>query len=1069
MKILSVELENLNSLVGRWKIDFTDSVFAASGIFAIVGPTGAGKTTILDAICLALFGCTPRLGKITTSDNEIMSRHTNKCSAEVVFETNQQGKFRCSWSQHRAGKKATGNLQPVKHEIADADTGEIIETKISLVPAIVEEKTGMNFDRFTRSMLLAQGEFAKFLQSDDTKRGEILEQITGTEIYADISITVFERNKTERAKLEVLETQLGETTLLDAAELEKHRRELDELTEREKDAAVEREAVNVVIERYQKLDRLAEQKKNLDERRKQLEQSEAAFQAEGKRLAKAIQAATLEPAFERLDTLRKQLDTNLAETAKTNAEIPLVEKNVEKEIEREKTANDSVAAIQTERETRSPLLRQVRELDTKIGEVDKQLKEQGIRFADAEKKWEKQQKVVDRWEKHSISLLPTFQGTFEQRVQAAGEACSVFEAELKNLLQDRQISQIIDERTAQERKRENHRELDNVQQSIAAMLEKATRLADGLGILETKIKETTVNRESLQKVKEETDREIERLEEKSRLLERIRSLEDERKHLVDGNPCPLCGAMEHPYAGGNVPEPDETTRLLAATKKEQKKTGEAIGKLDVQLAKLQKDVEQHDKDKRTNLAETEKSQQQLADVLRQLGHETLPDDVVCRTETEALENRIAVLTQTISTAEDLRKRMRESERELKAAEKHQGDLKIERTLFQSLDEQLERLKTERETITRSRNELIDERHKIFGNGNPDEEERLRADEENKALARHKETQTVRRKAEQNLTSLLSRMRTLNQTLQNCRNGIEAESRRFAVQCSEKFDTEQEFLDARLPSTDREKLEKQQKELERRRHELDTLTGECDDVSQKVRESIPPEGDPPRQTVAARKTELDNELKKFSENRGRLQERIGNDKQLQERRNEILARRDRQVKESRRWQMLNDLIGSHDGKKFRTFAQGLTFRTMIDHANKQLLTMSDRYCLVPGETRPLELAVVDAYQANVVRSTTNLSGGESFLVSLALALGLSSMSSRSVRIDSLFLDEGFGTLDDQTLDTALSALESLRQDGKQIGIISHVAAIKERIAAQILVKKKSGARSIIVLPILEPQS
>ena len=1063
MKILSVELENLNSLAGRWKIDFTDPVFAASGIFAIVGPTGAGKTTILDAICLALFGCTPRLGKITAADNEIMSRHTNKCSAEVVFETNRQGKFRCTWSQHRAGKKAAGNLQPVKHEIADANTGEIIETKISLVSGIVEEKTGMNFDRFTRSMLLAQGEFAKFLQSDDAKRGEILEQITGTEIYADISVAVHGRNSEEQSKLKTLETQLSEISSLDDAELEKCRSDLDELTKREKEAIIERETVNVVIERYKKLDRLAEQKKNLDERRSQLEQSENEFQPKGKRLDKAIQAATLEPAFERLDTLRKQLDTNLAEIAKADADIPLVEKNVEKEVEREKFASECVTKIQAEKETRSPLLRHVRQLDVKIETVDKQLKEQGTRLADAEKNSKKQQQIVDGLEKRSVALLPMFQGAFEQRVQDAGEKRNVLDTELNALLQDRQISQVVEERTALEKKREYWRELDNVQRSIVAQLKKETQLADGFDILETKIKDTNNKQVSLKKIKEEKDREIEQLEEKSRLLERIRTLEAERKHLVDGNPCPLCGATEHPYAEENVPEPDETARLLAATKKEQNKTSEAIGKLNVHLAQLQKDVEQNGKDRQTNLDETEKTQRKLADVLWQLGYDTPPDDTVCRTETETLENRITALTQTISTIEDLQKRIQESERELKAAEKHQGDLNTERTLLLSLDEQLERLETERETITLSRNELIDERQTIFGDGNPDEEERRRNNEESNALEKYKKVQTDRQKAEQNLASLLSRMRTLNHTAENCRKGIETESRRFNSQRSEKFDTEQEFLDARLPSTDREKLEKQKKEIERRRNELDTLTGEYDATSKKVRESIPPNGDPSRQMVETKKTELDDELKKISENRGRCQERIDNEKKLQGRRNEILTQRDQQVKESRRWQMLNELIGSHNGKKFRTFAQGLTFRTMIDHANKQLQTMSDRYCLVPGEARPLELAVVDAYQANVMRPTTNLSGGESFLVSLALALGLSSMSSRNVRIDSLFLDEGFGTLDEQTLDTALSALEVLRQDGKQIGIISHVAAIKERIAAQILIKKKNGAQSVIVLP------
>lgn len=110
MRILQVRFKNLNSLVGEWEIDLTHPAFASDGIFAITGPTGAGKTTILDAICLALYGRTPRLNKVTKSGNEIMSRQTGECFAEVTFET-QTGRYRCHWSQHRARKKPAGELQ----------------------------------------------------------------------------------------------------------------------------------------------------------------------------------------------------------------------------------------------------------------------------------------------------------------------------------------------------------------------------------------------------------------------------------------------------------------------------------------------------------------------------------------------------------------------------------------------------------------------------------------------------------------------------------------------------------------------------------------------------------------------------------------------------------------------------------------------------------------------------------------------------------------------------------------------------------------------------------------------
>ncbi|MDD4098562.1 MAG: SbcC/MukB-like Walker B domain-containing protein, partial [Lentisphaeria bacterium] len=197
--------------------------------------------------------------------------------------------------------------------------------------------------------------------------------------------------------------------------------------------------------------------------------------------------------------------------------------------------------------------------------------------------------------------------------------------------------------------------------------------------------------------------------------------------------------------------------------------------------------------------------------------------------------------------------------------------------------------------------------------------------------------------------------------------------------------------------------------------------------------------------------------------GAIRQKLQENDERQRRLQEKLQAVAKQKSEYERWGQLDGLIGSADGKKYRNFAQGLTFDIMIRHANVQLQKLTDRYLLLRNETNPLELDVVDNYQAGEVRSTKNLSGGESFIVSLALALGLAHMASRNIRVDSLFLDEGFGTLDDDALDTALEALSSLQHDGKLIGIISHVAAIKDRIGAQILVTPTTGGKSRITGP------
>ncbi|MCI5150116.1 MAG: chromosome segregation protein SMC, partial [Candidatus Electrothrix sp. MAN1_4] len=228
MRILRLRLHNLNSLTGKWELDFTHPAFTTDGIFAITGPTGAGKTTILDALCLALYGRTPRLGLVTKGGNEIMSRQTGECSAEVEFAT-VKGIFRCSWSQHRSWKKADGNLQSPKRELSAVDTGKILADSISEVEVKIEEYTGMDFKRFTRSMLLAQGGFAAFLQANQDDRAPILEQITGSAIYSKISQRVHERFSKEKTAQIALEEKVSAMQLLSLSREQELQQDADRL------------------------------------------------------------------------------------------------------------------------------------------------------------------------------------------------------------------------------------------------------------------------------------------------------------------------------------------------------------------------------------------------------------------------------------------------------------------------------------------------------------------------------------------------------------------------------------------------------------------------------------------------------------------------------------------------------------------------------------------------------------------------------------------------------------------------------------------------------------------------
>lgn len=232
MKILSLRFKNINSLAGEWKIDFTQAPFDDSGLFAITGPTGAGKTTLLDAICLALYHRTPRLANISKTSNELMTRGTAESHAEVEFEVKSQC-YRAFWSQRRSRDKADGNLQDARVELAKiggpGEVGEILASQVKRKQQLIESISGLDFERFTKSMMLSQGQFAAFLNADANQRAELLEELTGTEIYGLISERVHQRFSESKQALAQLQARAAGVELLSAEQKAEYQQQGEQL------------------------------------------------------------------------------------------------------------------------------------------------------------------------------------------------------------------------------------------------------------------------------------------------------------------------------------------------------------------------------------------------------------------------------------------------------------------------------------------------------------------------------------------------------------------------------------------------------------------------------------------------------------------------------------------------------------------------------------------------------------------------------------------------------------------------------------------------------------------------
>ena len=1074
MKILELRFKNLNSLYGEWLIDFTDPEYLSNGIFALTGPTGAGKSTILDAICLALYGATPRLGRITGSTNEIMSRQTGDCYTEVLFES-LAGRFRCHWEQHRARKKAENKLQDAEHQIIDANTGTPLETKKSLVSRIIEEKTGMDFDRFTRSVLLAQGSFDKFLKADIEQKSRILEQITGTGIYSEISRRVHERRRNEQERLNLLQAENSGIVILEPEQEEEIRQNLEETQKEETKLADKSTETENAIAWLNTINSLREEIDSLSDKKTALKNKIEAFKPERSKLEHALKAASLDGIYATLSSLRKQQRNDQTALKTSEDALPELENSAKTHIRDLETAGKLTRETKKNLDAEAPLIQEIRSLDQKIADQAKTISENSEHYA----KEESEINTITQ-NRHKE------QGKYTQAQKTLGDA----EQYLQQNTQDEwlisglagieeQFTNLLD-RPKEITEKENH-----YRKAATAMKEASENLNNAKKQCIIHKEELDSSTRNLQqgkntlsellgnKLLREYRTEKDNLLRETASLKKIASLEQHRDILQNGQPCPLCGSTSHPFTTESPPAPDKTEQEIeslnklitlaekqeAAIKELEKTENTAHRNLD-NSENLETNAANNKKNAENTLAElkndldrlqnsSEKLKLAISEKLQPLG---IKQETEIPSLLETLKSRLNKWQEQTRKKTEIENQLTDINSEI---EKLDTEIQTRKKLLTENREKLEQLKKEHTAEKNKRKEL-------YSDKNPrDEENRLKkaiadAEESEKKISkRNNEQQQKLTVAEENIKSLKERIHQRTPELAKAETDLLTDLSRKGLA------DEQQFREARLKSEEREALEARAKELDQAQTEL-----QATQTDRQTR--LDTEKD--RKITSKTLEELTPQLKKHKECLNKLRDTIAS---LKHKLNENTAARERikekqsaienQKKECHRWEKLHSYIGSADGKKYRSFAQGITFEFMISHANQQLEKMTDRYLLTRDEQEPLELNVIDNYQAGEIRSTQNLSGGESFIVSLTLALGLSKMASRKVRVDSLFLDEGFGTLDEETLGTALDTLASLQQDNKLIGIISHIEALKNRISTQIDITPTSSGRSTLAGP------
>lgn len=1073
MRIEKVTFKNLNSLAGTWRIDFTDERYVQDGIFAITGPTGAGKSTVLDAICLALYGQTPRLNTISKSTNEIMTRQTGDCFAEVVFST-AKGRFRSHWSQRRARNKADGALQAAKQELVNLDTNEIVNLKKGITDKI-SELTGLDFKRFTRSMLLAQGDFAAFLKATSDERASILEKITGMEIYAEISAKVYRRSDEERKELEALQAKMGDIEILPDSEREQKEAARDALVREEAELLKSHQQTRDCLAWLQNIAALKNGQADLQKSLDQCDNDILAFEPSLRQLHRASDAAKADTAYGNLSAYRQTLQNvneKLHEAKRQEPALLKASKEAEDLTAAKKALWDKAVEVQ---KTEAPTIAKVRLMDAgiKTKEDDLALSQKAIDSLNHTLSESRKDLDVKKQERQKLEAeLQTLELFLKDHANDREllQSFSGFESTVRHIVElDTDIRKSQSRLGKEEKRREDAQKKFN--EGKAFIAQKQNELAR----MDERI--ITITQELASLLKGETEislsSRLDALKEQRHYRQLIQKLEDHRKELKDGEACPLCGALDHPYALGNVPLVDEVQKqidslagLLSQVKEtqnslnQQKETASAqrllIADLQTKSLAISKEIELIDEQIRN--AKTELSEKYAK---RNTEIEAFYESVVGFGISKSM-----ALSEAISNLRQRKTQWTETETSYgqKSTVLQQLCSKIRETeaLLAEKEKVLNEKSVEFDQLQKSLSEDRQERFSLFGQKDPVIEAARQQNDIDTAKQVFDNAQSAAQTKREAYREVCSAIQTYQSQIQDLNTQVLESEKLFAEKLKEGcFTSEKEYLDNRLPSEQIQALQNKEKALSDRKSRL---VGQMDENSKAL------EGELNRQLTEKTNEELQVQLADITARQNTLRQTLS-DLQVHLK-NDDLARE--KVKGFRKeyetqqtvvdhWSALSELIGSADGKKFRNYAQGITFETMIAHANQALMKMSDRYLLLRSEDDGLQLQVQDNYQAGAIRSTKNLSGGESFIVSLALALGLSKMASRNVQVESLFLDEGFGTLDEEALDNALKTLAGLHRQGKLIGVISHVQALKDRIGTQIAVTPKSLGRSTISGP------
>ncbi|MCR5322951.1 MAG: AAA family ATPase [Lachnospiraceae bacterium] len=1020
MKILKLIFENINSYEGKVEIDFTDpGILKGNNQFVICGPMGSGKSTILDAITLALFGSTARLGRLTTSSGdvskELINKHSGYCKSEVIYSCSK-GKYESVFELHKAYDRADGNIRTpqcaIYKIIGDEKSKTLLDsTTTDKLQKKTEEIIGLNYEQFIRCILIPQGEFDRFLTSDEREKAGILAKLSHTEHYRKAAEIL--NNKALQINREYNELKNRRDAIHVMNDEERKAAEEEQETLK-KDISEQEEKLNELDVKINWKKQLEDSENECLEAKNELDKvnsGQAVYEEKTAELKNAKKAEDCEIEFLNLDKCVKEQE-RVKEDIK-NAEAKLKGQN-EAKAEAEVISGQKTSELEqkkNEKEKQKELWNKVRELDKEIyaakGSRDEKKKasdKANSNLEEKRKQYNNNGKLVNDYERQVTDLKEYLD---KNSADANLEVTLAAFAEKKKLWKTADTKYI----KSCEQEKEYQDKLNRLNVENAALVKERDEISNNLRKL--------VNSKYL-------------------LVAGIL-----RRDLKPGDCCPVCGKSFSP--ADNNGQFEEHTHLNTDLDGEQEQVATDISNMHDSLEKLEDRIREKEKEisaAENNLNNSKTTAAQAKSEIAAACSEfnSLLKDWNIQVPENVSEKELDDLNRLLS---DKNKAYSDNKKDHDLMEKKSDDLKAE---MRGIN--LEELQNNYDEAVSAFNEaddkyrkLSDERKVLFGDQDVDKAEKAFDDSLN-------EMEKGKEKAKKDLEDIIREITATQASIdgyQKRADELNTQQKELEKELRDKmeknqFSTKEVFLACRRSKAVISELERDIKDYDTKKTEAETSYNNAKEKHEKIRnQSLT---DETMDALNAQKGGLENSKKENSEKIGGLKNRLEQDDNNKKAWNDADAQLQKIGEEEIIYKRINEMLGKKDGSDFEVFVQGIAMRSLLEKANSYLSSIIPKYRLVQKEENSIEFFVYETMGdlTEIKRELSNFSGGEKFIISLSLALAMAEFAGQNGDVECIFLDEGFGTLSGDPLIDAINALKKLSSTGKMLGIITHIEAV-----------------------------